>query len=376
MPRARASPESKQLALEFACMVTTSEGTTDTSHVARRGHNSIYFFLGKCTPGVVRNHNNNRRGISEVTHSLTYPPHTQAHAPLLTEPLTYSMTHSHILTYSRSLSGVSLFILCLFLFHSTVSLCRSLRVPSFSLSNQAEFLKVLDNSGDFTRSRDRKAVKMSDDSSGAGMCIFKNIRWRNPADAADLAYLHDQHKFLGQTFEAFRTPFHTMVSLLLSTIVAWDRRGAKSATIVHPNTSCLRLSSDPSFLNFTSSEPSCNASAVTSPQSNDSELHWEHSSDSGVTHFQVDSLNTQASKRHCDSELDTDYQDSPVHCKKLDKLDVRLINEVPVSVDCVEYKNRSESISSGPQNISQVWNMLHDDVQRWVLGCTTATNKN
>ena len=155
MPRARVSCENQQLALEFANLVTTSKGTTDSSLMARRGPNSIYFVLSQCTPGVIRDRsaNSNRRGITE-----------------------------------------------------------------------AEFLRVLDDSGDFHRFRDRKAVKISDDPAGAGMCMFKNVRWRNPGDPADMDYLRDQHTRLVQKFDVCNPSLHRLVSILTAIIVAWNGR--------------------------------------------------------------------------------------------------------------------------------------------------------
>jgi hypothetical protein len=137
MPRPRASPEIKALALDFACVVTTDEGADGSSFVARHGPHSIYAVLTRCCIGAIRDHTpeSNRKGISE-----------------------------------------------------------------------AEFLRVLAerakpvHNREFLRFRDRKAVKMSDDPTGAGMCMFCNVRWRSPANPTDLKYLREQHTSLSKKY--------------------------------------------------------------------------------------------------------------------------------------------------------------------------------
>jgi len=154
-------------------MVTTYD-CADTSLVARRGPNSVFFALARCAPAVIRDRSKaNRKGISE-----------------------------------------------------------------------AELLRALGDSGQFTPFRDRRGVRMSDDPTGAGMCLFNNRRWRNPADLSDLAHLHDQHKRLAKAFPAFaETSVQKLCSTLNAIIAAWERRSAKHCTSVP----LCRLASDESM---------------------------------------------------------------------------------------------------------------------------------
>lgn len=158
MPRARASEENRQIALEFACCVTTSE-QADDSFVARRGPYSIYNVLRECLPGVIRDDkasHSNRKGVSE-----------------------------------------------------------------------AEFLRSLSESGKFERYRDRKAVKRSEDPSGAGMCLVKAHRWRNPALMSDLIYLRTQHQHLSQVHPEFaKLSLETLCCCLSKVIASWSAHGA------------------------------------------------------------------------------------------------------------------------------------------------------
>jgi len=157
MPRARASEENRQIALEFACCVTTSEQAID-SFVARRGPYSIYNVLRECLPGVIRDDkasHSNRKGVSE-----------------------------------------------------------------------AEFLRSLSESGKFERYRDRKAVKRSEDPSGAGMCLVKAHRWRNPAMMSDLIYLRAQHQHLSQIYPEFaKLSLETLCMCLSKVIASWSTYG-------------------------------------------------------------------------------------------------------------------------------------------------------
>lgn len=161
MPRARASEDNRQLALEFACCVTTSEQAAD-SFVARRGPYSIYSVLRQCLPGVIRDDkasHSNRKGVSE-----------------------------------------------------------------------AEFLRSLSESGKFERYRDRKAVKRSDDPSGAGMCLVKAHRWRNPGSMSDLLYLRNQHRHLTQIYPEFAKLSLEYLCMCLSNVIsAWGKHGPGSA---------------------------------------------------------------------------------------------------------------------------------------------------
>ena len=135
MPRPRASPEIKALALDFACVVTTDEGADASSFVARHGPHSIYAVLTRCCIGAIRDNTpeSNRKGISE-----------------------------------------------------------------------SEFLRVLAerakpvNNREFLRFRDRKAVKMSDDPTGAGMWLkylreqHKRLSKEHPLVAGTVLFLHNR----------------------------------------------------------------------------------------------------------------------------------------------------------------------------------------
>jgi hypothetical protein len=183
MPRPRVSPENQALALEFACMVTTSEDAAD-SCIARHGPNSIYTVLSKAHPAIIRDDSStsNRKGISK-----------------------------------------------------------------------AEFLRVLADSGKFTRFRDRKAAKMSDDPTGAGMCIFRNIRWRSPTDAADQKHLREHHKRLVKSYPSFaKTTVEQLTSVLNAVIATWD--GARVERTCSPfSVSC---NGSPSSQTISCSSPS------------------------------------------------------------------------------------------------------------------------
>jgi hypothetical protein len=175
MPRPRVSPENKALALDFACVVTTDHATDSTSFVARHGPNSIYAALARCCPGVARDHSSS----------------------------------------SANRKGIS----------------------------EAEFLRALHEQArplhnrEFVRFRDRKAVKMSEDPAGAGMCLFRNVRWRNPGDAADLKYLHEQHKRMSRQYPAIAgTSVDCWASTLASVIAVWE--GSRSSWAPDMPTAC------------------------------------------------------------------------------------------------------------------------------------------
>ena len=172
MPRARASEENRQLALEFACYVTTSEQAADC-FVARRGPYSIYSVLRQCLPGVIRDDqasHSNRKGVSE-----------------------------------------------------------------------AEFLRSLSESGKFERYRDRKAVKRSDDPAGAGMCLVKAHRWRNPASMSDVLYLRNQHRHLSQIYPEFaKFSLEFLCMCLGNVIAAWGSHGPAASAIPCAIKSCRK----------------------------------------------------------------------------------------------------------------------------------------
>jgi hypothetical protein len=141
MPRPRASPDIKALALDFACVVTTDEGADGSSFVARHGTHSIYAVLTRCCIGAIRDHTpeTNRKGISEA------------------------------------------------------EFLRTLAERAMPVHNR-----------EFLRFRYRKAVKMSDDPTGAGVCMFRNVRWRSPANPTDLKYLREQHQRLSKKYPSCR----------------------------------------------------------------------------------------------------------------------------------------------------------------------------
>jgi len=127
--------------------------------------------------------------------------------------------------------------------------------------SEAELLRALGDSGKFTAFRDRRAVRMSDDPTGAGMCIFKNLRWRDPTDSSDLAYLHEQHEHLTKAFPAYaaETSVQKLCSILKAIVAAWEWCNAKHCT------SPCRRASDASVAN-TVFDTSC---PVSSPQSDE-----------------------------------------------------------------------------------------------------------
>ena len=90
--------------------------------------------------------------------------------------------------------------------------------------SEAELLRALSESGAFERFRDRKAVKMAADPTGAGMCVFKNLRWRDPSSPVDLKFLREQQKRLAKKYPSFaaETSLEAMASILKATIVSWN----------------------------------------------------------------------------------------------------------------------------------------------------------
>ena len=206
MPRPRASPENLALALDFACVVTTDEGADASSLVARHGPNSIYAVLARCCPGVIRDH-----------------------------------------TAESNRKGVS----------------------------EAEFLRTLaeqampEQHREFLRFRDRKAVKMSADPTGAGMCVFRNVRWRNPAIPADLKYLRDQHKRLSRKYPVLaENTFESWLATMKSVLARWE--GTRHCTLQSARaksgpTCLLRRSSDASDASDASTSCRLPASPVSPP---------------------------------------------------------------------------------------------------------------
>jgi hypothetical protein len=93
--------------------------------------------------------------------------------------------------------------------------------------SDAEFLRVLAEEGSFVRFRDRKAVKMESDPTGAGMCMFKGRRWRDPRDATDLKFLRERHHILCAKYPLFaNVPFERLAATLRSIVVAWEKANA------------------------------------------------------------------------------------------------------------------------------------------------------
>jgi hypothetical protein len=87
--------------------------------------------------------------------------------------------------------------------------------------SNAEFLRVLAESCKFTKIRDRRAARRSEDPTGAGMCVFCNIRWRNPTITADLKHLRKHHKRLVKGYPSFaKTTFAGLTSVLNAVIAA------------------------------------------------------------------------------------------------------------------------------------------------------------
>ena len=188
MPRPRASPENLALALDFACVVTTDRGADALSFVARHGPHSIYAVFAQCCPGVIRDN-----------------------------------------TAESNRKGVS----------------------------EAEFLRTLAERAmhvhhrEFLRFRDRKAAKMADDHLGAGMCMFLHVRWRDPANPADLKYLRDQHKRLLKKYPVLaETTFESWLAALTSVLATWQSAPAKSGPV-----SLSRRSSDASLASTLCNSP-------------------------------------------------------------------------------------------------------------------------
>ncbi|EKX55333.1 hypothetical protein GUITHDRAFT_99112 [Guillardia theta CCMP2712] len=158
MPRPRASTENQLLALEFAQMVTTKEGASSRSFIARHGASGPFGALSRCVPAVVRRggeYTANRKAISE-----------------------------------------------------------------------AEMLRALEKSGSFERFRNRKAVRISEDPTGAGMCMFRGRRWRNPDVAADLAALEEGHRRLQERHAAYSLccKWDVLIDTLRSINAEWSKR--------------------------------------------------------------------------------------------------------------------------------------------------------
>lgn len=130
--------------------------------------------------------------------------------------------------------------------------------------SDAEFLRVLAEEGSFVRFRDRKAVKMSADPTGAGMCMFKARRWRDPSDPTDLKFLHEQHRGLTSRHAAFaNVPFERMVSTLSSIIALWDQHMSADPNMFR--TDSLTSSTCASTVGSESSVSSPDFDAVSSP---------------------------------------------------------------------------------------------------------------
>jgi hypothetical protein len=194
MPRPHASPEIKALALDFACVVTTDEGADGSSFVARHGPHSIYAVLTRCCVGAIRDD-----------------------------------------TPESNRKGIS----------------------------EAEFLRTLAerakpvHNREFLRYRDRKAVKMSEDPTGAGMCMFRNVRWRSPANPTDLKYLREQHKHLSKKYPLVAgTVLSSWLKTLTAVTSAWeDGRLWAPVKSLSPTERLSQQSSDDAFISSTSSTP-------------------------------------------------------------------------------------------------------------------------
>ena len=162
MPRPRVSPENSRFALEFARMVVTSDAAAEQSFVARHGDCSIFSLLRKCHPGIIREQ---------------------------------SMASKSKGGWNRK--GIS----------------------------EAELLRLLAQSG-FSRCRDRKAKTMEKDPTGAGMCMFKNLRWRNPESPEDAWHLRERHRRLSKSSPS-TCSFKALCASLTATITVWELHSAQ-----------------------------------------------------------------------------------------------------------------------------------------------------
>jgi len=139
-------------------MVTTKEGASSRSFIARHGASGPFGALSRCVPAVVRRggeYTANRKAISE-----------------------------------------------------------------------AEMLRALEKSGSFERFRNRKAVRISEDPTGAGMCMFRGRRWRNPDLPADLVALEEGHRRLQERHAAYSLccKWDVLIETLRSIHAEWSKR--------------------------------------------------------------------------------------------------------------------------------------------------------
>ena len=112
---------------------------------------------------------------------------------------------------------------------SVVPPCLSLSCkPSGSklVITEAQFLKVLQKSGAFKKFRHRKAARIEEDPSGAGMCMFQGVRWRDPSDASDYEALAEGYKEMCGAHAIFarECSFEQLVSVLSGMVQLWHAR--------------------------------------------------------------------------------------------------------------------------------------------------------
>ena len=138
-------------------MVVTSDAASEQSFVARHGDCSIFALLRQCHPDIIREQN----------------------------------------IASKSKAGWN---------RKGIS--------------EAELLRLLTQSG-FSRCRDRQAMTMEKDPTGAGMCMFKNLRWRNPESPEDAWHLRERHRRLSKSSPS-TCSFKALCASLTATITVWE----------------------------------------------------------------------------------------------------------------------------------------------------------
>ena len=98
------------------------------------------------------------------------------------------------------------------------------RLTNRKAISEAEMLRELEQTGRYERFRSRKAVRRSMDPSGAGMCMFKGRRWRNPEVESDLRYLEMRHRQMCSMYDIYNenTSFDKIMAILKEVRVGWE----------------------------------------------------------------------------------------------------------------------------------------------------------
>eukprot|EP00960_Hanusia_phi_P016397 483090-Hanusia_phi.AAC.2 len=98
------------------------------------------------------------------------------------------------------------------------------RLTNRKAISEAEMLRELEQTGKYERFRSRKAVRRSMDPSGAGMCMFKGRRWRNPEVESDLRYLEMRHRQMCTRYDVYNenSSFNKIIEILKSIRIGWD----------------------------------------------------------------------------------------------------------------------------------------------------------